>query len=47
MMSCFLLELYGDPETHTRFIVPVWYSCGKCSVCDRESKTVDCGDNTI
>ena len=35
---CVLLRIYGDPETHTKFIVPVWYSCGKHIHCARQDK---------
>ena len=37
-MMCVLLRIYGDPETHTKFIVPVWYSCGKHIHCARQDK---------
>lgn len=32
--ECVLLKMYGDGKQFTR---PVWYSCGKCLKCERES----------
>jgi len=36
--DCLLLRMYGDGE---KFIKPVWYPCGNCSNCERDSSRND------
>ena len=36
-IDCTNMVLYGNKE-QTKFIKPVWYSCGRCKPCPRDSE---------
>ena len=36
--DCTNMVLYGDDD---KFISPVWYSCGRCTPCPRDSEAND------
>ena len=36
--TCLLIDLYGDGK---KFTQPVWYSCGKCKKCKRDTTLIN------